>query len=458
VPWIALILTYIGLAAAIDSFFWGDGPRGNPFARMAGAGGPPRKDIDTMEYYNTLGVPKSATASDIKKAYRRMAIQKHPDKGGDPEEFKKLQEAYEVLSDDDKRRVYDQFGKEGLEGNMGAGAGGMGGQGGMGGMAEDIFSAFFGGTPRRPHKGRDYHFTITVTLEEMYTGSTKRMRVSMPGGLTGQQVRSQKNVEVPLPKGVREGEAVVLAGEFDSGISGLPPGDGIFVIRQVPHPRFERSGDDLILDMKISLIEALTGFQRPVKHLDGRIIWVTTRAGEVTKSGHIAMVSDAGMPIRGHPDNKMGRLYVRFTVEFPEKLFLTPEQEQVLRSLLPPELPLPFGTPPSRRRRGNKAAAAGGDGGDDEEEEDQPAGGGGGHGSSSRREREREGGGGGKREEVVYLEQAEDSTGFDPGGQQRPHDQQHPGRQRSRFSPYMEDPMGGDFMGMGGQNIQCHQM
>merc|ERR1719498_594470 len=125
---------------------------------------------NTTAFYETLGVSKTATPQEIKKAYRKAAMRHHPDKGGDPEKFKQISKAYEVLSDEEKRERYDKFGEKGLEG------------GGGGHDASDIFSAMFGGGgrrgPRGPRKGKDVLFRLKVTLADLYNGATKKLRLS----------------------------------------------------------------------------------------------------------------------------------------------------------------------------------------------------------------------------------------------------------------------------------------
>merc|ERR1719326_1092345 len=138
--------------------------------RYGGRG--PKKDVDTDKFYKLLEVEKNANDSEIKKAYRKLAVKHHPDKGGDPEKFKEITRAYEGLSDSDKRSKYDKYGEEGLE------------DGGGGGDPSDIFEAFFGGGGRRGGGGRKKQKTkdvvqpINVTLEQLYNGQTKKMAIT----------------------------------------------------------------------------------------------------------------------------------------------------------------------------------------------------------------------------------------------------------------------------------------
>lgn len=138
---------------------------------MGGKGGGRSKNVDTSKFYKLLEVDKNSNEAEIKKAYRRLAVKHHPDKGGDPEKFKEITRAYEVLSDQDKRAKYDKFGEEGLD-NDGPGD------------ASDIFEAFFGGGgrrgggTRRRQKTKDVVQNLKVTLEQMYSGYTKKMAIT----------------------------------------------------------------------------------------------------------------------------------------------------------------------------------------------------------------------------------------------------------------------------------------
>merc|ERR1719182_1194793 len=143
--------------------------------------GRPRRDVDTTKFYKLLGVDKNANAADIKKAYRKLAVQHHPDKGGDPEKFKEITRAYEILSDSEKRAKYDRHGEEGLEDG--------------GGDAGDIFESFFGGGGRRGggsrkrQKTKDVTQPVKVTLEQLYNGQTNKMAI------TRQVVDKKKGVQ-----------------------------------------------------------------------------------------------------------------------------------------------------------------------------------------------------------------------------------------------------------------------
>uniref|UniRef100_A0A7S4QLJ7 J domain-containing protein n=1 Tax=Alexandrium monilatum TaxID=311494 RepID=A0A7S4QLJ7_9DINO len=288
-----------------------DGPGGHP-------GGRPKKNADTTKFYKLLEVEKSASEADIKKAYRKLAVKHHPDKGGDPEKFKEITRAYEVLSDSDKRSKYDRFGEEGLE------------DGGAG-DASDIFESFFGGGGRRSGAGgrrrqktKDVVQPLKVTLEQLYNGQTKKMAITrqvidkkkgvvtcsdcdgrgvrvevIRMGPMIQQMQSacgacggngksfktkqeREVLEVHIQKGSPDGHKVVFR-EMADEHPDADTGDVIFVIKQQEHKLFKRKGADLYLERSISLVEALCGFELEIEHLDGRKLLVKTSPGEIVK-------------------------------------------------------------------------------------------------------------------------------------------------------------------------------
>lgn len=289
---------------------------------MGGGGGGGRRgsrgDVDTTKFYKMLEVEKGATEAEIKKAYRKMAIKHHPDKGGDQERFKDINKAYEVLGDADKRAKYDRYGEEGLEDG--------------GGDPSDIFNAFFGGggggggggrKPRR-QKTKDVVQPLKVTLEDMYNSKTKKMAITRQvidkkKGVTScgecggrgvkvevirmgpmiQQMQSacgacggegksfktkqeREVLEVHIQKGAPDSHKVVFKEMADEHPE-ADAGDVVFVLKEQEHKDFKRKGCDLFLERKISLVEALCGFEIEVTHLDGRRLIVKTSPGELVK-------------------------------------------------------------------------------------------------------------------------------------------------------------------------------
>jgi len=300
-------------------FFGGGG--GFPFPGMdgqgMGGGGRPKKNADTTKFYKSLEVEKSASDAEIKKAYRKLAVKHHPDKGGDPEKFKEITRAYEVLSDSDKRSKYDRYGEDGLE------------EGG-GGDPTDIFEAMFGGGgrggggQRRRQKTSDVTQPLKVTLEQCYNGQTKKMAITRKvidkqkgvqecsdcggRGVKVQMIRmgpmiqqmqsacdscggqgksfktkqDREVLEVMIQKGSPDNHKVVFR-EMADEQPDHDTGDVVFVLKQQEHAVFKRRGADLFVEKDISLVEALCGFEMEINHLDGRKLLVKTNPGDIVK-------------------------------------------------------------------------------------------------------------------------------------------------------------------------------
>jgi len=303
-------------------FFGGfPGMPGGDFPGMGGkGGGRGSKNADTTKFYKLLEVEKTAAEADIKKAYRKLAVKHHPDKGGDPEKFKEITRAYEVLSDSEKRSKYDRYGEEGLE------------DGGGAGDPSDIFDAFFGGGgrrgggggQRRRQKTKDVEQALKVTLEQLYNGTSKKMAItrqvidkkkgvqecrecdgrgvkvevirmgpmiqqmqSACGSCNGTgksfQTKQEREVlEVHIQKGSPDNHKVVFR-EMADEHPDADAGDVVFMLKQQEHAIFKRKGADLFMEKKISLVEALCGFELELTHLDGRKLLIKTAPGEIVK-------------------------------------------------------------------------------------------------------------------------------------------------------------------------------
>jgi len=360
------------------------------------------------ELYELLGVSFDANEDDIKKAYRRKAKQHHPDKNiNDPEAGQKFQEmaaAYEILSDSQRRSVYDSHGMEGLSGP--SGPGGM--------DAADLFAQFFApanpmfgfdfgpdvGGGRRRGKGEDSIIPYEVTLEDLYNGKSVKMNMEKevicgqckgtgarghakakpcstcegqgwtntktrlaPGryGMTQARCTECKGVgeklkekdrckrckgektvkektrqEIFVEKGMTDRQRIVLAGAGDQK-PGIPAGDVIFVLKASPHESFERSGNDLLANITITLSEALLGFSRIIlTHLDGRGVKMTTPPGKIIKPQDSIVLRGEGMPVSRRSDEK-GDLYVIFHIEMPDEHWLKSVDVKTVEALLPPK-------------------------------------------------------------------------------------------------------------------------
>ncbi|KAF4017902.1 hypothetical protein G4228_009477 [Cervus hanglu yarkandensis] len=350
------------------------------------------KMVKETQYYDILGVKPSASPEEIKKAYRKLALKYHPDKNPDEgEKFKLISQAYEVLSDPKKRDIYDQGGEQAIK------------EGGSGSPSfsspMDIFDMFFGGGGRmaRERRGKNVVHQLSVTLEDLYNGVTKKLALQKNvicekcegiGGKKGsvekcpvckgrgmqihiqqigpgmvQQIqtvcieckgqgerinpkdrcescngakviREKKIIEVHVEKGMKDGQKILFHGEGDQEPE-LEPGDVIIVLDQKDHSVFQRRGHDLIMKMKIQLSEALCGFKKTIKTLDDRVLVITSKSGNVIKHGDLKCVRNEGMPIYKSPLEK-GILIIQFLVIFPEKHWLPQDKLSQLEALLPP--------------------------------------------------------------------------------------------------------------------------
>ena len=348
--------------------------------------------------YDTLGVSPTASDSELKAAYRKLALKFHPDKNPDAgDKFKDISHAYEILSDAEKRQIYDNYGEAGLNGESGGG-------GGM--NAEDLFAQFFGGgffgggaggRPRGPRRTEDMNFSLQVTLEELFKGKTAKIAVqrkvicnkcSGRGGkegavktcgtcqgrgiktilrqmgplvqqmqqtcpdcegegeiiraadrcsaCNGRKVSSEKKIhEIHVEAGMRNGHKICLAGEADQA-PGCQAGDIIVSIIEKEHSFFKRNDRDLHCRVSIDLITALVGGQVSIMHLDDRVLQATLLPGQVIRPDDSRILRNEGMPTHRQPFNR-GDLFVRFDVIFPEskKWPLSPEKISQLESLLP---------------------------------------------------------------------------------------------------------------------------
>ena len=345
--------------------------------------------VDFKDYYQTLGVDRGADEKAIRNAFRQRAKELHPDVNRDDpkaeERFKDLNEAFEVLSDADKRKMYDRFGDDwkryrdaGVSPDEVFRTGTRGGQTSAedfgtwftgsngtftfettdtgGGRFSDFFNLLFGnqqpGSGRRrqatlqPRRGDDLELTTTITLEEAAKGTRRRVTVRSPefcslcngsGEVRGAtcprcdgtgEVTGTKELEVSIPRGVRTGSRVRVSGQGGPGVNGGPNGDVYLVIKMVPHPRFERSGDDLETTVKVPLYTAVLGGEVIVPTLDGNVA-LTIPPG--TQADKLFRLRGKGMPKLGSRDGKRGDLRVRTEIELPRDL--TDEERRLFGQL-----------------------------------------------------------------------------------------------------------------------------
>ncbi|KAJ3669463.1 hypothetical protein LUZ60_011413 [Juncus effusus] len=319
-------------------------------------------------YYDILQVPKGASEEQIKRAYRKLALKYHPDKNPGNEEankkFAEISNAYEVLSDQEKRKIYDRYGEEGLKQFANGGGGGRG----AGMNINDIFSSFFGGGGMEEEeetiaKGDDVIVELDATLEDLYMGGSlnvwreKNVIKPAPGKrkcncrnevyhrqigpgmfqqMTEQVCEQCANVKyeregsfitVDIEKGMQDGQEVLFYEDGEPKIDG-EPGDLKFRITTAPHNQFKRESNDLHTSVTISLLQALVGFDKTIKHLDEHLVEIGTQG--VTKPKEVRKFKGEGMPL--YQSNKKGDLYVKFEVLFPKSL--TEDQKTKIKAVL----------------------------------------------------------------------------------------------------------------------------
>jgi len=315
--------------------------------------------MEYKDYYKILGVNKEADQKEIKKAFRRLARKHHPDVNpGDQsseEKFKEINEAYEVLSDPEKRQKYDQFGAHWRQYQRAGGQAqdfdwsrwqtqpGGGGYartvspeefedifGGMGGFS-DFFETLFGGmggrTPGgfgqrergfrpRPRRGRDAEHTIQISLEEAFRGTTRVL-----------EWEDGRRIEADIPRGVHTGSRIRLRGQGGAGSMGAESGDLYLKIEVLPHPLFKREGDDLKMDVPVDLYTALLGGEAEVPGIDRTVV---LKIPPETHNGEVFRLKGLGMPKLSKPDQR-GDLYASVEVKLPKNL--DEEEKNLFRQL-----------------------------------------------------------------------------------------------------------------------------
>jgi len=280
------------------------------------------------DYYKILGIERTASQEEIKKAFRKLAHAYHPDKKtGDETRFKEVSEAYAVLGDKTKRAQYDQFGSMGAGGYQSRQGGfdpsGFGfdfsnfSQAGMDmGDLGDILSSIFGG--RRVRRGRDIAVDIELSFQESVFGTERKVVINS-------KYVKQKEVKIAVPPGIDDGQMIRLSGMGEI-LEGGVPGDLYVKVRVRRHPTLRKEGYNLVMELEIKLTEALLGAEKPIATLDGEVI---LKVPPGTNSGTILRVKGKGVPFG--MNNKRGDLYVRVKVKIPEKL--SREEKKVIEEL-----------------------------------------------------------------------------------------------------------------------------
>ncbi len=284
--------------------------------------------------YEVLGVAKSASEAEVKKAFRNLAKKHHPDThsgdAGAKKRFQEISAAYDIVGDKDKRKKFDA-GEIDAQGNprgfdprshQGGPFRGGGGQnprdfhftwtdqpGEAGLHAEDLFADLLGGLGGRtrgrsqPRPGQDFAVTTTVSFEEAARGGTRR--VMLPSG---------EQIDVKIPVGLKDGQQIRIKGRGGEGRNGGPAGDVLIHVAVAPHPIFSRDGNDLKMDLPVTLKEAVLGAKVPVPTLTGT---VSLSIPANSNTGAVLRLKGKGIPARGH--EAAGDLYVRLAVTLPEK-------------------------------------------------------------------------------------------------------------------------------------------
>ncbi|KAL3617112.1 hypothetical protein CASFOL_039506 [Castilleja foliolosa] len=327
-----------------------------------------------VDYYKILQVDKNANEDELKKAYRKLAMKWHPDKNQNNKKeaeakFKQISEAYEVLSDPQKKAVYDQYGEEGLKGQVpppDAAGGATFFQTGDGSNvfrfnprnADDIFSEFFGfsgrlggmrgGSPfsggsifgsfaegkpmsSGPRKAPPIEQKLPCRLEDLYKGATKKMKISREiFDASGKTLPVEEILTINIKPGWKKGTKITFP-EKGNEQPNVISSDLIFIIDEKPHNVFTRNGNDLIVTQKISLADALTGYTVHLTTLDGRNLTIPING--VISPNYEEVVPREGMPIPKEP-MKRGNLRIKFDIKFPNRL--TAEQKSGIKILLSP--------------------------------------------------------------------------------------------------------------------------
>jgi curved DNA-binding protein len=265
-----------------------------------------------MTHYQTLGVQENATDADIKKAYKKLAMQHHPDKGGDAKMFQKISEAYDSIKTQEKRQQYNQFRKFGPNVKFRSQP-----------FDFDIFKQFndmFDGDPfvqRRPTRNKNMSITVPVTLEEAFQGIKRQISVQLGSG-------QRQVVDLDIPAGVNNGMTLNYKGLGDNSVKGVPAGDLQVRLQVNRHAFFERKNHDLYTSKQINAFEAMLGTKVIIKTINLKTIKATVVPG--TQPGTFIRIPNEGMPIMR--TNNRGHLFVRIDINIPSNL--TQEEKEII--------------------------------------------------------------------------------------------------------------------------------
>lgn len=281
--------------------------------------------MDKRDYYKVLGVSKSASQDEIKRAFRKQAVKLHPDKEtGDEAKFKELNEAYEVLSNEQKRQAYDQFGHAAGADQAGGGPTGgnpFGGRQGFdgvqfdfsgfngGGGMGDLFDMFFRGAQNQT---RDVEIALTIDFMDAAKGVTKELSLRVADRKSGG--RKQEDIKVKIPAGIDDGQSIKLEGKGEINAQGQR-GDLYVHVRVRPHKSIHREGPNIISQINLDMADAALGTEVDVETLDGEI---TVKIPAGSGPGKVVKISGEGLPIIG--TNRKGDHLIAINIEVPKKL------------------------------------------------------------------------------------------------------------------------------------------
>jgi len=359
-----------------NDMFGGGMPGGHSFHGHGGRGGNDSDDepIDTEKFYKLLGVSKSATQQEIKKAYRRKAKDLHPDKHPNEHEkyqalFQEVQAAHEVLKDPQKRSLYDKYGEKGAK--RGAPSSGS-----------SIFEQMFGGqrsgassADNGPKKSPPIKTAIDVTLQDIYCGTTKTLKIQrrvaakgsktcnrckgtgqitqiqrmgpmvlqqrrecpLCGGIGYKLERESHEIEVHIPVGGRHGESITMPGEGNK-YPDMAEGDVIIQLKIAKHAIYNRKGADLGMNYELSLRQALCGYKIKIEHVSGKTLCIVpAEKGEIVQPGSLKIVHTMGLPQRFSGHIK-GHLYIVMEVKLPLSQTLSSKQIEIFEKILPQQV------------------------------------------------------------------------------------------------------------------------
>ena len=269
-----------------------------------------------MNYYEILGIQKTASQEDIKRAYRKLASQHHPDKGGDTAKFQEVQTAYETLSDPVRRQQYDNPRPQHHNFNFHFG----------GGEFDDVFSNFFNRTGQQnpfsharqqPRRNKNIQSSLSIGLQETLTDVRKTLNVRVDHGQT-------KTIDITIPRGITSGSTIRYPGLGDRMFENLPPGDLMLTINILRNPNFEISGLDLITNLTIDCFDAILGSEKQVLGLDGKVFVIKTPAGVQ----HGTKLKIPGEGLWQFQNDVKGSLFAKINISIPKNM--TEEQTKLI--------------------------------------------------------------------------------------------------------------------------------